>query len=240
MSMQHLVEYYDELFPVSAEQLSFYKQILARYRNPVKVLNIGCGTGSFEHKLARLGHDVTGLEVWKELLDSAARRRRLPMTAVRFFNMSTVEMGSFLGKKFYNIISCLNGRIVFIHDKALMRKFFCDCKILLAEQGTLVLQLPNFSLFPGRTEELPCLKSIRASLGTKMERTDSETLVSQQLTTCSGKRVHLIEKAQIYPITAQEITENAQAAGFSNIAVYSGFDCGAAQKTSPFLTFEIY
>ena len=152
--MKNLAEYYDELYPISQEQQAFYEELLKTYPYPAKLLRIGCGTGYFEHKLARQGYDVTGLEVCSEMLESATRRRRLPVTAIRFFNMSTIEMGRFLGKKFYNIISCLNDRLIFIHDAVLMRKFFYDCKSLLSQNGTLILQLPNFEYFSGEIENL--------------------------------------------------------------------------------------
>ena len=37
-AIQNLVEYYDELYPVSAEQFDFYKSLLQEYSKPVKFL----------------------------------------------------------------------------------------------------------------------------------------------------------------------------------------------------------
>lgn len=225
--MKNLAEYYDELYPISQEQQAFYEELLKTYPYPAKLLRIGCGTGYFEHKLARQGYDVTGLEVCSEMLESATRRRRLPVTAIRFFNMSTIEMGRFLGKKFYNIISCLNDRLIFIHDAVLMRKFFYDCKSLLSQNGTLILQLPNFEYFSGEIENLPTLSSIRAKLFTRIERAaakSDKTILSQTLETGNRRRISIIQKAPIYPITCSEIEKNAREAGFADMQVYSGFD----------------
>ena len=103
-AIQNLVEYYDELYPVSAEQFDFYKSLLQEYSKPVKFLGIGCGTGVLESRLAKEITDVTGLETIKELLDSATRKHRTQLMSIRFFKMSTIEMARFLGKKFYNVI----------------------------------------------------------------------------------------------------------------------------------------
>ena len=69
--IQNVIEYYDELYPVTDVQKKFYADLMKQYTIPVKFLRIGCGTGYFEHLLAREGHDVTGLETSKEMLESA-------------------------------------------------------------------------------------------------------------------------------------------------------------------------
>src|SRR5574344_1821611 len=142
-SVQNLVEYYDELYPVTDVQKKFYEDLMEKYSKPVRFLNIGCATGVLENRLAKQTTDVTGLETVKEFLDSASRKRRNQLMAIRFFQMSTIEMSRFLGKKFYQVISCLNDRITFIHDRTLMRKFFFDCKQLVADDGCLVLGITN-------------------------------------------------------------------------------------------------
>ena len=101
---QNIAEYYDELYPVTEEQKVFYQKKMILFKKPVKFLQIGCDSGTFEHNLAREGSDVTGIETSQELLESANRKRRTQLMAVRYFQMSSLEMTRFLGKKFYNII----------------------------------------------------------------------------------------------------------------------------------------
>ena len=130
---QNIAEYYDELYPVTEEQKVFYSKKMEMFKKPVRFLRIGCGTGSFEHNLAKDGSDVTGLETSPELLESANRKRRTQLMAVRYFQMQVIEMSRFLGKQFYNIISILDNRLLFSHDKTLMAKFFYDCKQVLSD-----------------------------------------------------------------------------------------------------------
>ena len=68
--IKNLVEYYDELFPVSEEQFVFYQSLLKEYSKPLKFLGIGCGTGILENRLAKELSDVTGIETIKELLNT--------------------------------------------------------------------------------------------------------------------------------------------------------------------------
>ncbi|OJF76451.1 MAG: hypothetical protein BKP49_07070 [Treponema sp. CETP13] len=60
--LNNLIEYYDELYPVSKKQKDFYSNILETTKIPAKILGIGCSIGTLEHHLARLGNDVTGID----------------------------------------------------------------------------------------------------------------------------------------------------------------------------------
>jgi len=224
--IQNIVEYYDELYPVTDAQKKLYEEIGKKYSNPVKFLRIGCGTGVLENFLAANGSDVTGLETFRELLDCANRRRRSQVMSIRFFQMSTLEMIRFLGKRFYNVISCLDDRILFIHDRILMRKFFFDCKELLADNGKLILQLHNYEQYDGTpVVELPEVSSIRAKLMTRIVTAeDSSSVLQQSVETGNGKILPVLKDAPVYLLHKEEITEFANEAGFTDVNFYSSYD----------------
>lgn len=223
---QNIVEYYDELYPVTDDQKKFYEQEMNNYEKPVKMLRIGCGTGYFEHSLAKEGADVTGLETSKDMLESANRKRRTQLMSIRFFQMSTLEMSRFLGKGFYNIVSCLDNRIVYIHDQTLIKKFFFDCHELLAPNGRLILELYNFEKFNAvPMVKLPDLESIRAKLFTQVWTKDDGTkTIQQDVETGNGRVLPVIENAPIYPLKRAEIEEFAKSVGFTTSEFYCGFD----------------
>jgi 2-polyprenyl-3-methyl-5-hydroxy-6-metoxy-1,4-benzoquinol methylase len=223
--LNNLIEYYDELYPVSKSQKEFFEDLLTKYEMPARFLGIGCSSGFFEHFLALKGHDVTGIDTSSEMLESANRRRRMPNTAIRFFQMSTIEMSRFLGKNFYNVISCLNSKIIFIHDETLLRKFFFDCKSLLTEEGTLVLQLGNFSSFEqNHTFEIPTHESIRVSLISKIQETaEGKYLLSQELDRGDNHYIQVLKGTSVLPITPDMIENFAKEAGFKSINFYKGW-----------------
>ncbi len=234
-TIQNLVEYYDELYPVTKEQYDFYAYLMEQYAKPVKFLTIGCGTGVMENYLAKQMTDVTGLETIKELLESATRKHRNQLMALRFFKMSTIEMVRFLGKNFYNVISCLNDRIIFIHDRTLLRKFFFDCKQLLADDGMIVLQLANYNLYKSKTVSvLPEIKTTRVTLTSKLEYvSEEESLLSRNIKTGSGKVLPVYQKTSVYPITPSEIEEYAKESGFTSIEYFADFKRNPFTEKSP-------
>lgn len=236
--IKNLVEYYDELFPVTQEQFNFYNGLIEKKSKPVKFLGIGCGTGVLENRLAKEMADVTGIETIKELLQSATRKYRNQLMSVRYFKMSTIEMVRFLGKSFYNVISCLNDRIIFIHDKVLLRKFFFDCKQLLNDSGELILQLLNYELYVNKeSSELPILSSIRVDMHTKIEKNEKdEYFLSRNIHTGNGKVLPVYKKTPIYPIMKKEIIDFAKEAGFNSIQFYSDYSLNpATDETKSFV-----
>lgn len=224
--LNNVIEYYEELYPVTENQKSFYTGLAGNHM-PAHFLRIGCGSGALEHYIARNGHDVTGIDVSKEILECANRRRRMPNTSIRFFQMSTLEMSRFLGKGFYNVISCLENKLIFIHDETLLRKFFFDCRQLLAPEGHLIIELSNFAKYrKGTVTELPVRKSIRVKLFTKLLTDDNDrTTLHQNLErTGSSRLVPVLRDEPVLLVTPDDVKHYAREEGFRNIEVYSGFD----------------
>ncbi len=221
--LQNIIEYYDELYPISESQKQLYFELISD-KMPAHILRIGCQSGLFEHQLARAGHDVTGIDTSKEMLESANRRRRLPNTAIRFFQMSTIEMTRFLGKGFYDVISCLNDKLLFIRDRTLMRKFFYDCKLLLAPGGTVILQIPYFEQVPDAdTISLPVRENIRVRLVSELTNKDGIWYMQQTLDHGGNRQVMVLRDAEVLPVTITDIKEFAREVGFQHIEMYADF-----------------
>ena len=224
-NMMNLIEYYDELYPSDEAQRKFFIDLLSNYQAPSKFLRVGCGTGNLESFLAKNGIDVTGLDTNKEILESANLRRRFPNMAIRFFQMSTTEMTNFLGKNFYNTIACLNDKIIYLYTESLMKKFFTDCKLLLSNEGTLVLQLYNYNIINNeKVVKLPVRESIRSKIMEQIVKTDNdEFVINQFLENSSEKIIPLLQRQKIFPIVPEQIEEFAKEAGFTKIEFFEDY-----------------
>ena len=223
--IQNIVEYYDEVYPVTEEQINFFNEESSCFEKPVRFLRIGCGTGMFEISLAKQGADVTGVEPFKELLDSANRHRRTQLMTVRFFLMSTLEINRFLGKGFYNIISCLDNRIELIDDPILIRKFFFDIKELITKNGKFILKLRNFAKIKKPVEQLPDISNIRITFKTQIRTlNDGTKLLDQDIVTGNGHTASVFKDTKIYPLSKEEIITFAKEVGFKNFKFYSDFN----------------
>lgn len=231
---ENIAEYFDELYPVGDELKKFYEEETKTFDAPVKYLGIGCGIGTFEHYLAKGNSDVTGLETVSSLLESANRKRRTQLMALRFFQMSSLEMCRFLGKGFYNVISILHNRIIFTHDTTLMSKLFYDCRQLLSPNGKLIISLPNFEKFNSEpVAKLPVRESIRVRLFSKIKTmSDGRKIMHQELETGNGKHLTVTEDAEIMPLTKNQIEQYAKEVGFTKFTFYGDFSRGEFTKDS--------
>ena len=214
--LENIVEYYDELFPIGAEQSTFFDALLQKYADPVKVLRIGCGTGAYEHALARKGFDVTGIDSCHEFIDKAIRRRRLPNETIRFFQMTAAEIGRFLAKDFYRCIMVLEGFIYFIRDPVLLRKFFYDCHGALKQNGVLVLHLPDIT---------PVGESMRVKLiSTVKEDADGFCTLTQTLEHGNSETLPVRTDVAIHIPSTQELSAYAEEAGFGSVKFYKDWN----------------
>ena len=224
-NMKNLIEYYDELYPSDESQRKFFMDLLSCYQVPSKFLRIGCGTGNLESFLAKNGIDVTGLDTNKEILESANLRRRFPNMAIRFFQMSTIEMTNFLGKNFYNVIACLNDKLIYLYDENLMKKFFTDCKLLLSNEGSLVLQLYNYNMLNNeKVVKLKIRESNSSKIMEQIVKTESDGfIINQFLENSSEKIIPLLQRQKVFPIVPEQIEKFAKEAGFTKIEFYEDY-----------------
>ena len=224
--IQNLVEYYDELFKVSEAQKKLYTELCENFSSPVRFLRVFCGSGLFESSLSKQGHDVTGIENCDELLHTANLRRRNQLMSIRFFQMEAEDMTKSLGKNFYNVISILNSRLLFLGGREKIRQFFFDCKKLISTDGFLVIQCINFE---NRKDEkffqLKCRESMRAKLFSEiMTEQDDSRLFSMNLETGTGKLLPIVKDIPIYPLLPSEIEDFAEDAGFKSAEFFADFD----------------
>lgn len=224
--IQNLVEYYDELFKVSEAQKKLYTELCENFSSPVRFLRVFCSSGLFESSLSKQGHDVTGIENCDELLHTANLRRRNQLMSIRFFQMEAEDMTKFLGKNFYNVISILNSRLLFLGGREKIRQFFFDCKKLISTDGFLVIQCINFE---NRKDEkffqLKCRESMRAKLFSEiMTEQDGSRLFSMNLETGTGKLLPIVKDIPIYPLLPSEIEDFAEDAGFKSAEFFADFD----------------
>ncbi len=224
-SIKNLVEYYDELFPVTETEKSFFTGFEKEYSTPIHFLSISCGTGLLENFLSKKGHDVTGIENAEELLHAANLRRRSQLMFIRFFQMFIPDMTKFLGKAFYNVIYVLNSRLMFFPGAKEIQDFLNDVKSLLAPNGVVVFEIANFEKYgDSKLFTLPVRESVRSKLFTEVITDEKgKKTININVENSSEKILPVLTNHPVYPVTPAEIEEFAEKAGFSCAEFYADF-----------------
>ena len=223
---EKIVEYYDELFPVTKDEKSFFEDLVKSSAIESRILSIGCGTGVLEHHLAKKGCNVTGIDDNYCLLNSATRKSKPVYANIRFFSMSPLDMSHFLTHGFFTHIFCVSNRLIYISEIKIMKKIFADCKSLLHPGGCFVFQLPNYSYYISKGETLlPVSKSIRAKLLSKLIFAKGKSPVFlQQVETSTGNLVTIVDHKPIVLLLKDTITEWAKELGYTKVDYFSSFN----------------
>ncbi|MFC7372700.1 class I SAM-dependent DNA methyltransferase [Fictibacillus iocasae] len=95
MSYEQFAYYYDELMESAPydEWVHYFKKKLAAHNLTGKrVLDIGCGTGSFSVRLAKEGYNVTGIDLSSEMLMIASEKAAKENVSIAFFEQDMREI----------------------------------------------------------------------------------------------------------------------------------------------------
>ncbi len=65
---------------------------LFKVRKGMKVLDVGCGTGNFSIKLAKMGCEVIGIDISEEMLKVAEEKAKKEGLNIKFYNMDVYNM----------------------------------------------------------------------------------------------------------------------------------------------------
>lgn len=228
-----LLEYYDELFPVNRNAVDFITVLAGRYTiaGPVKVLEIGCATGTVSLQLAQQGMDVIGIDTREAFVQSANRRNHEPKSNARFFCMPLPGCQSYFPPESFHIIICLGDVLAGIGSLDDIRRMFRQVYQLLYSGGTFVFQLTNYDrIIKERIESLPEIKTGRARLACQYTPTEDGLLrFTSSIYSLAGSLVYSRDQ-MLYPLTSKRL------AVLLKNAVFTPEDCFAAFDRTPFDT----
>lgn len=228
-------DYYEELFFIEPDQVEFFTDLGNSFPEPAKFLSVECGPAGLSGKLAE-NFDITATDTFPEFVNIVKTRQLNLEKSFPVFNLVPADLARYLGKNFYNVIYCLNYRLIFMKDKALIWKFLCDAKTLLKDGGYLVLDLFNFSKYDfSQTKiDLPEKKAERATLYSSIIK-DSDSAsykLYQHVVTSSGKLIEEVKDEDICPISSETFKTFAKELGYSSIEFYSDYSKSPLSKDS--------
>lgn len=233
-----LQEYYDELFPLQTRCVDFLVNLRdsgqIQYNGVCRVLDTCCFTATIDHALVRHNFDVTGIDDKKEMILIADRRKKLPFSNSRFFEMSLLDISRYFSKDSFDLILSFLPCCGYLKDVTLVKKFLYDLRIILKDTGIFVAHLFNHDYFiENKTFEFPPRESPRVKLTRKLIESSQPGILEYRGTLSfpdTAKR-HVTTSFPICRIRRAEFAEFAKEAGFS-CSFYSDFDFSPVKKDS--------
>jgi len=221
------IEHYEELFPIEENQVEYFKNLCGEFNAPAKFLSAECGPALLCQELNKNNIDVTVTDTFSEFISKVKKSQETFEQKIHAFNIYPSDISRYLGKNFYNVIYCGNYRLIFLKDRALIRKLILDAKLLLTEGGYLVFDLINFSKmdFSQPRIDLPVKKSGNLNLYSHILK-NSESMkyyLNQQVVTNEGISIDEVKDEEICPISLESFKAYSAELGFSSVQFYSDY-----------------
>lgn len=222
-------DFYEELFPADPVQDDFFDSLLANAQSaqPAKFLSVECGPGNLSMKLGKK-YDVTVTDQFAEFTKIVNEKIVSQGTKINVFNLNPVDISRFLPKNHYDVIACLNYRLIFLKDRGLAKKFMLDAYMMLADGGFLVLDLINFSKydFSATKIDLPERRCEHATLYSSLIK-NTETAnykLFQHIVTAEGTMIEEVKDEVVTPISLETFKTAADEMGFTSIEFFSDYN----------------
>jgi len=236
----NLLEYYDELFPVDGERVTFLEELARRIRPAsadgeyrTKVLDVGCATGTFDLALMRKGMDVTGIDSNSAMIQSACRRNPEPRTNARFFLMDMMEIGSAFAHGRFDIVVCLGNTLVHLESPERIAAFLAQAKDALRPGGAFVFQTVNYErILNENIMRLPTIESSRARFEREYRRRDDGRLSFEATIFGSNGQPVFRDRVALYPATPAELSDLVRQAGLNRLDLFEDFTGDTLKGTS--------
>ena len=219
-------DYYEDFFPIEPNQLEFFTAMGNEFTAPAKFLGVECGPALLTEQLQDK-FDITLTDSFAEFVNVVNTRQSTKENPAHVFNLNPADIARYLGKNFFNVVTCLCYRVIFMKDRTLIKKFLFDSKMLLSDGGYLVLDILNFSKydFSETKIELPPKKAERATLySSVIKNSDSvQYKLFQHVVTASGKVIDEVKDELVCPISMETIRSFAKEVGYSSVEFYNDY-----------------
>lgn len=147
--------YYDEIFPVSPQDMAFLKTRLKACR---RILDLGCGSGNKTELLSEAGRTVVGVDSDQDMLSLA--RSRHSAVGLEYKLGDIVGLKAMFPEKSFDAVLCLGNTLVHLLTSEALADFFDGSARILPSGGLLVIQILNYDyLLSRQVKELPLIET---------------------------------------------------------------------------------
>ena len=241
INFEKWIELYGDLYEINKAEETFFYNLCNEFPQHAKTLNVEAGLALLPSKLA-YKYDVTVTDSHQEFIKYILSKQTNSEIQPPTFHINSNEIAKYLGKEFFNVIYCINSRLIFLQEQSLIEKLLFDAKSLLTKDGYIVFDLINFSRYDLTQNEieLPVRKTEKLSLHGKITKgADGSFLLTQLAKLPNGEAIDVVKDEKICVLTKDAIEDIAKRIGFSSITFYSDYNKTPYQKDGYRLICEL-
>ena len=204
--------------------------------DPVRVLDLACGTGTMALELSRRGYDVTGADASEAMLDVARRKAAAAGRAIPFHAEDLRRVGGFPP---FDAVLCLYDSLNYMMSSEEMGQALRQVRPLVGPGGVFVFDVcteaNSLRYFRDMTEREAGegFAYVRHSFYREGIQTNDFTIRFQ----ASGESVRETHRQRIYPV--RTVFETVAASDFLLLGAYDGFTFQTASEESDRVHFVL-
>ncbi len=222
-----LAFWYDEIFPVSVQQVDFIHRIAEQQRKAKikRLLDVGCGTGALALTLSILGVKVVGVDVNKHMIEQARLKSETLGSTPEFFVQDMLDLEDNLAGMTFDVITCLGNTLVHLTGPQEIQHALKQFARLLDQNGSMVIQIVNYDkIFNEKIMELPRIEAE----GITFERfyswdEEADEVVFRTRLNTPDTPTAIEQETILYPLKKDELSSMLEDLGFADQHWYSSF-----------------
>jgi Cyclopropane fatty acid synthase and related methyltransferases len=218
---EELSKYYDCIFPPEEAQVEL---ISGAVKSGGRILDVACGNGGYSAELYKRGFKVQACDLDKGMVSAAERRFSDLGMEIPVKTADMTELSKVYNEKFDGIF-CIGNSIVHLGSIEQVKKTISEMKELLAEGGSLILQIMNFDRVKKfNIEELPEIKNEDKKVSFKRFYNEAKEgkIAFDTVLQVNGQEP-LKNSVLLLPIMKDELYNILDSVGFKAINIYGDF-----------------
>lgn len=226
-------DHYDFIFPLQKAQIGFVTDICDD-ESELKILDIGCGTGSLCIELSQKHKNITGIDPDESMLKMAEQKARHANQSPRFLPYGMLELENNYKPGAFDVILCFGNTLVHLDNEDEIKEFLYGSFKLLPAGGRLLIQIINYDrIIDQDIKALPTIENEHI----QFIRNYEYDLVNNQLSFETILHIKSTDEyiqnvIQLYPIRKAALDALLKEAGFQKIRYYGNFNQSAFQSDS--------
>ncbi|PUU88171.1 class I SAM-dependent methyltransferase [Halanaerobium sp.] len=212
---------YDKIFPLNSKKLELIDNTfkdLKEKREDIRLLDVGCGTGSYALALAEKGYQVQAVDLDAEMISIAESKMKKARIKVDFYRLGMLNLSRKFKSASFDGIYVIGNVLVHL-KKEEIKEFLALAAGLLKENGKIFIQIVNYQrILELNLDGLPTIyskdDSVRFERNYEYDKTENIIYFKTKLIDHFNDQILSENKIELYPLCKSELEADLQAAGF--------------------------
>ncbi|MCL2800765.1 MAG: methyltransferase domain-containing protein [Treponema sp.] len=188
--------------------------------SPPRVLDVCCGLGRISSELARMGFEVTGIDITESFLNAAKEDAEYESLKIEYIN---TDARDFVRQNYFDMVVNLYISFGYFSDQKDDLKVLCNAQQSLKKDGVFILETLGKEISVRDFTEAEWFERAGGFMLTEYEPQDSWTFLKNRWIFIKDGKI--IEKTFVQRLySGSELKAICKEAGFKNVEIFGDWD----------------